>query len=265
MNYLSAATCAKDEDPYLVEWVMFHRLMGVSRFYIYDNDSKVPISRLLSGVDHKDITVVPFPGRGVQNKAFDDAVRRVRGQSVWLMVGDVDEFFIPVQRDDLVDLLKDYEKYGGLAVNWQVYGSSGNKTKPAGFQFERYTMKVPSGAKVNTHVKSVVRPDRVVRCTSPHSFQYMDGSYAVNENGVRVDGPFSDPVSVSKVRVNHYFCRTEEEYKRKLARGEPNGAGPKDMRLFNATNAEAVEADDFATRFVPHLKAAYRNDRIQEP
>src|SRR5947209_4668609 len=37
----SLAICAifKDEAPYLAEWVTFHRLMGVDRFYLYDNRS----------------------------------------------------------------------------------------------------------------------------------------------------------------------------------------------------------------------------------
>lgn len=29
----------KDEAPYLEEWIEYHRLVGVDRFYLYDNNS----------------------------------------------------------------------------------------------------------------------------------------------------------------------------------------------------------------------------------
>ena len=37
--YLSICAIYRWEGPYLREWVAFHRLMGVERFFLYDNDS----------------------------------------------------------------------------------------------------------------------------------------------------------------------------------------------------------------------------------
>jgi hypothetical protein len=44
---------------------------------------------------------------------------------------DTDEFV--VIRDgspSLPEVLRRYEEYGGLAVNWRLFGSSGHKTRP---------------------------------------------------------------------------------------------------------------------------------------
>ena len=39
MPYLSMCAVFRDEGPYLREWVEFHRLMGVERFFLYDHYS----------------------------------------------------------------------------------------------------------------------------------------------------------------------------------------------------------------------------------
>ena len=37
--YLSICAVYRDEAPYLREWVAFHSLVGVERFYLYNNRS----------------------------------------------------------------------------------------------------------------------------------------------------------------------------------------------------------------------------------
>lgn len=37
--YLSVACIAKNEGPYIREWIEYHKIVGVERFYFYDNDS----------------------------------------------------------------------------------------------------------------------------------------------------------------------------------------------------------------------------------
>lgn len=50
----------------------------------------------------------------------------------WLAFIDADEFFVPHDESwtTLPELLKKYETYGGLAVNWRLFGSSGHITRP---------------------------------------------------------------------------------------------------------------------------------------
>ena len=37
--YLAACTIYRDAASYLAEWIEFHRLLGVERFFLYDNGS----------------------------------------------------------------------------------------------------------------------------------------------------------------------------------------------------------------------------------
>ena len=52
--YLSACTIYRDAAPYLAEWVEFHRLVGVERFFLYDNGSSD---------DHRDV-LAPYVDEG---------------------------------------------------------------------------------------------------------------------------------------------------------------------------------------------------------
>ena len=47
MDYLSLCLICKDENDYLAEWLDYHILMGVERFYIYDNESQVSLRETL--------------------------------------------------------------------------------------------------------------------------------------------------------------------------------------------------------------------------
>ncbi|MDR2769872.1 MAG: glycosyltransferase family 92 protein, partial [Rickettsiales bacterium] len=47
MDELSIICMVRDEAPYLREWIEYHRLAGVSRFYLFDNESKDDIRRIL--------------------------------------------------------------------------------------------------------------------------------------------------------------------------------------------------------------------------
>ena len=55
--YLAACTIYRDDAAYLAEWIEFHRLMGVERFFLYDNGStdnhrEVLAGYLAEGVGH---------------------------------------------------------------------------------------------------------------------------------------------------------------------------------------------------------------------
>lgn len=46
-NKLSFVAIVKNEAPYIIEWIEFHKLVGVDKFYIYDNESSDNLKELL--------------------------------------------------------------------------------------------------------------------------------------------------------------------------------------------------------------------------
>ena len=53
--YLAACTIYRDAASYLAEWIEFHRLVGVERFFLYDNGS---------ADDHRDV-LAPYVDEGI--------------------------------------------------------------------------------------------------------------------------------------------------------------------------------------------------------
>ncbi len=61
-------------------------------------------------------------------------------------------------------------------------------------------------------VKSIVQPKFVYNCSNAHYCQYVHGKYAVCENGEHCYKNMSLKVSVDKIRINHYWTRTEDYF-----------------------------------------------------
>ena len=55
VNYLAICAIAKDEGPYLKEWIEWHLKNGVEKFYIYDNGSKDDTTTVLKPYIEKGI------------------------------------------------------------------------------------------------------------------------------------------------------------------------------------------------------------------
>ena len=92
---VTAVTCVKNEGPFLLEWVAFHRLIGVTDFLIYSNDCDDGTEPLLDALAPWGVVHLPNPARGrsYQMEALRHAARQevVRGAD-WVWIADVDEF-----------------------------------------------------------------------------------------------------------------------------------------------------------------------------
>ena len=258
MDYLSIGAIAKDEAPYLPEWVEFHRLVGVERFYLYDNGGPVPIRETLKrqiaeGVVH----VIDWPGVNMHIQAYGHCVANYGKSSRWIAFIDIDEFLCPTKEDDLRVVLKEFEPYGALLVNWLMFGSGDHLEKPPGLQIESFLMRQPETTEKSKLIKTIVRPEYVCATLHTHCFGLRDGVNAVNEKCQVVPyGPRSVPNSVEKLRLNHYFTRSRAEFLEKTARGRSDGTATLTVHELTATDALCTVEDRTILRFVPRLKAA---------
>lgn len=240
MDYLSLCLICKDENEYLPEWLDYHILMGVDRFYIYDNDSRVSLRESLRDyVDRGWVVVMDIAGRAMQLFAYDHCLQVFGKNTFWMGFIDTDEFLVPKSTFDLKELLKEYEAFGGLAVSSLFFGSNGHQTRPAEGQIASYTRCVHEAFKEYEFVKSIVQPARTLMPNSPHDFIYKEATYCVNENFLRVDGQ-RFPVNTERIQLNHYYCRSENEIDLKVRRGRGamNAAWPR--RRFDVINILAT-------------------------
>ena len=233
--YLSACTIYRDAASYLAEWIEFHRLMGVERFFLYDNGSTDGHRDVLAPYESDGTAVVhdwPMPfvghrGRGLALRhAFDDCLRTHRDDSRWIAFLDIDELLFSPGGDPLPRLLPDYEEYPGLCVSRAEFGSSGHQARPPGLVIENYVHRRRVKPDDWVPVKCIVDPHRTTVSLSPHTFLYGSGA-PVDEEGRPVDQLDSrglKPVSWSRFRIHHYWSKSQEELEHKSRTWEDLGA-----------------------------------------
>lgn len=221
-NYGYVALCCivKDENEYLQEWINYHLKIGVEHFYIYDNGSKIPIWLTIEKNQlSKYVSLIRMPGKAKQVKAYAHCLKYFGKAYKWIGFIDTDEFIVPkLNNGNFKAFLTQFEPYGGLGINWLIFGSSGHLKRTASPQLESFLLRSEESFHVNTHIKSIVQPAYVKSVIGSHNFEYIEGKYCVNENFEPIDGPFSK-TSVNKIQLNHYYCRSREEYELKIKRG----------------------------------------------
>lgn len=276
MKYLSAAVIVKDEEPYILEWVCFHLANGVESFLVIDNVGSRRLRRRLRSLERRGLVRIET-FTGFQVPAYDMALAAMKGATRWLAVIDCDEFLFSPAGDPLPAVLSGFESHPAVGVNWVLYGDSGHMTRPTGLVIENFVERGPLDHRIryshlllenrdpddalsyrpmNSHIKSIIQPDLTVRCLGGHHFEYVDGRSAVTENMDPVVGPWSDSVSVSRLRINHYWSKSHEELTRKRTRGEVTDGhirNPAEGRL--RTEATRGIIDTAALRWAPTVRA----------
>jgi Glycosyltransferase family 92 len=265
--YLSICAIYRDEAPYLREWVEFHRLVGVERFHLYNNRSVDDHLRVLAPrIDDGTVVVKDWPMYPGQHAAYNDCLGEHRDDTRWIAFIDIDEFLFSPTGAPLPEVLDGYEQWPGIGVNRLRFGTSGHKTRPAGLVIENYTYRAPLSRYL---VKSIANPRRTSHCLTAHIFAYEDG-VAVDENGNPLVRPektpdvppeyasYTEPFTASRLRINHYATRSEEEFRRKAKRRKADTGRPpiSPIPVERVLRNFALERDETIQRYLPELREA---------
>ncbi|WP_282708545.1 glycosyltransferase family 2 protein [Ligilactobacillus sp. Marseille-Q7487] len=233
---LAIVAIMKNEAPYIAEWINYYRSVGVKHFYIYDNESTDNLESVIQGLT--DVTYQKIHGKARQLDAYNDALNRYGKSCKYMAFLDGGEFiFCPNSDNKLVPVLDAYfskKNIGGLGINWQVFGSSNFDTKQEGLITDNYVYRSDENFEKNRHIKTVCMPSRSAGFVyDPHSMIYLPGYHAINENFERIEGPLTEVPSTKKIRINHYFSKSKEEFLSKRARGQADSDKIRDMKQFD--------------------------------
>jgi hypothetical protein len=253
---LAACAVFRDEAPYLLEWIAYHRALGVAHFVLYDNASSDGGAALIAPSPFAAaVTIVPWPERPPLLSAYHHFLDNFAGRFEWAAFIDIDEFLLPLQDAALLPLLDRLHAASAMLVNWRVFGPSGHEEPPSGLVIENYTRRLPDEAPVNRHVKSIVRCAEVLGTgINPHEFALRGA--AVNPCGEIVPNTALQPHACHDVLVlNHYFTRSRSDWRAKVARGSAMYAGPKyDIAVAAQIESQCTVTDTTIHRFLPGVR-----------
>lgn len=231
---LSLVAIIRDESEYIEEWLEFHFLLGVSHIYLYDNESQDSTKeKLQKYIGQGLVTYIWWPGPAAQLPAYNHAIENFKYESTYIGFIDADEFLMPAQDVDLCQTIDETFALateclaysggacGGIGVNWRMYGTSFHTDKPDGLVIENYQYRAPDRYNENGHIKTICNP-RVVAGfeRNPHCVRYLDGFYCASENGSYIPDAFFYDGICCRLRINHYYSKSEAELAERLKKGK---------------------------------------------
>lgn len=228
---------AKNEDDYLHEWIDYHKKLGFDDIFIIQNDW-----RWNSDSPHAHKLILD--GVGMQQPAYNAFANTYRNEYDWAAFYDVDEFLVLNKHKNVHEFVNDYStKANAIGVNVMLFGNNGLTKKTEDLsQIRRFTKRQST---VNKHVKCLVslKVDFHMFTHNPN-IPWTDTEYSLHT------GPFNEHGSIEIAQLNHYFCRTQEEFQTKIHRGlADNPSLFRTMEEFEPHNFNEIE-DLYAYQFM---------------
>ncbi|EOL9371336.1 glycosyltransferase family 2 protein, partial [Escherichia coli] len=222
---LFVAAIIKNEMDALLEWIAYHRVVGVSGFIIADNGSNDGSRAFLDGLEKLGIvSVLDFPdveGQKPQLPAYERILRTCSTDIDLLAFIDADEFLVPLDPEQSIAASLDKwfsdPSVSAVALNWSNFGSNGELFAEEGLVIERFTQRAPQLFNANKNFKSIVRPNSAIHFNNPHHAELRYGRYIDTLGNDLVLHPkhgsgVSEEVIWGKMRVNHYVVKSLEEF-----------------------------------------------------
>ncbi len=250
---ITAITCVKNEGPFLLEWLAWNRLLGVTCFLIYTNDCTDGTDALLDALADWGVTRLPNPARGrnYQMEALRHAARHPAvTEADWTWIADVDEFLnIHTGDHTIPSLIAACGHPQAISVSFQFFANDGVTDfadAPVIGQFTRSHNPDIWGAETAIEVKTLTRRDFPLHYHGAHrpfirrgapDPTWTDGSgRPVPQKFLHAENPrrirkFPARGARRFVTLNHYALRSLDSYLVKNDRGDVN----RENRAFDDT------------------------------
>jgi len=238
-------TTMKNEGPFILEWLAYHRAIGVDDFLIYTNDCTDGTDRLLDllqdrgVVQHRDnpYRQTPLkPQHAALQAAEEEAVVRASG---WVICMDVDEFInVRIADGTLPALYAAMGEANMIALTWRLFGNADVAGYDDRFILDQFALAAPElvrkphqawGFKtlfrnIDIYKKLGVHRPKGLKPDLWDQVHWLNGSgqpmpREMFRNGWRSS---TETYGYDWVQLNHYACRSAESFLVKRDRGRVN-------------------------------------------
>ncbi len=231
-------TTMRNEGPFILEWIAYHRAIGVTDFLIFSNDCEDGTDEILDRLHAlKIVCHKPNPRKGkktVQWQALSRASNhRLVEQADWILVSDVDEFLcIHEGSGQIADLIAARPDADGFAIPWRMFGHN----QQVAFQDQPMTRLFTRAAPATllwpwraVQFKTLFRADQRLDRLGVHRPRLQDGAEFNMVDGNGDPAPAIPGTVIPSVvpryglaQLNHYALGSVENYLVKAERGRPN-------------------------------------------
>ncbi|CUH77024.1 glycosyltransferase family 2 protein [Tropicibacter naphthalenivorans] len=233
--------CMKNEAPYILEWIAYHRAIGFDNFLIYTNDCEDGTQHILTHlqslgiVQHRDNS--KWRGKSPQQHALDKALKEpIVQNAAWVAHLDVDEFInIRCGNGTVDDLLNHVPDATHIAMTWRLFGHGDVTTLQDRLVIEQFDACAPKYCPKPHTVwgfKTFFRNTGAygkLSCHRPNKLQpgFEASVKWVNGSGVDMTDAFikngwrssQRSIGYDLVQLNHYALRSLDSFLVKRQRG----------------------------------------------
>lgn len=233
---------ARNEGPYLLEWIAWHRVIGFDDIVVITHDCNDGSDKLLDVLANHGVVRHLKHQPSKTESPLGSAYRTARqDQQVlnadWVMAIDTDEFLQVFVGDgsihDLISL--NGQHCLGMAVNWKVFGNNNQDKWADEFVRNQFTRSADGQVLANRHYKSIYRDLKNFARMASHTPRRYSGQWGgeniwvdsegIPLNAVRLENEpkHSRAIAMRRVthvaaQVNHYAVKSAEGFSLKGTR-----------------------------------------------
>lgn len=248
---------AKLEDAYIEEWVQYYLYLGFDAIYIYENNKEPKYAEMLK--KYPKVKVIHFPSdgtplRSTQFYVLDDFRFNYKSLYKWMAHFDLDEYLVLKKHRTIQEFCQEYlgNDEGGIVVPWVHFGDNGHQSSSPEPVTFRFTKREDLSACKTVYVKSIACTSCIDHHIDWHIPILKKGNMKTTDGDIVIQRE-TDKKPIDVIQLNHYFCKTREEFQLKRIRGEvgvpithPSKFGKSEngrysMHMFDRYNKNEIE------------------------
>ncbi len=271
-------TTMKNEGPFVLEWIAYHRAIGFDDFLVYTNDCTDGTDTLLKLLEKRGIVQHrenPFHGTALkpQHAALQAAdIEATVKMAKWIICIDVDEYINIKAGDGTLDaLFAEVPEANMISMTWRLFGNSdmhGYHDRPVIQQFTRCAPEFARKPHQAWGFKTLFQSTGIFRKLGVHrpkglNSQLWDQINWVNGSGKPLPKEHyrnawrstAETYGYDLVALNHYAVRSAESFLVKRDRGRVNHVDRDQGLAYWFRMNNNAEEDHSITRMLPVLEA----------
>jgi len=260
MDTIAICAAFHDAAPRILEWIAFHRLVGVDRFVLYDMGSTDGTADLIarSRFAHQ-ATVIPWARSAGRPAPYADFVANHAERFTWAVIIEPDEFLHPLDANTIRTLLPRYDGFAAVLLRRLTFVTSGPQSRPGQFIIGNYTTRVQDDKRQSNAAPTLLRTAAFHRVNATPPGYALTGAMC-NARGEIVPAGQREAQACDDVMVvNRYPGPATEESTFRLTPSNPIPATPLDGSSadpqVSAYGASAAVPDRRIMRFIPGVRA----------
>ncbi|MGH1330211.1 MAG: glycosyltransferase family 2 protein [Paracoccaceae bacterium] len=280
-------TTMKNEGPFILEWLAYHRAIGVDNFLIYTNDCTDGTDTMLKMLETKGFCQHrenPFRESGLKPQhaalqAADD--EPIITNADWAICMDVDEFITIHCGDGTLNALYDAVPDANMiALTWRLFGNADIHEFRDEFITEKFTRCAPEFARKPHQAwgfKTLFRHIGIFKKLGVHrpkglkpqlweEINWVNGSGKPLPENMYRNGwrSTTDTYGYDLVSLNHYAVRSAESFLVKRDRGRVNHVDRDQGLAYWFRMNNNAEENTSIHRMLPAAKAEF-DKMMQDP